>query len=121
MATTTIQSISEFKPKANFERLFDWIPTVLNEMKYPNIPMNSDKLFRLEFLRTIYNGGLEKYYKTITEETPDYYAHSKSEKIYLVDFETESELREWVISGMSKKDQNEFFNTEEEESLDSVS
>ncbi len=118
MATTT-QSTNEFKPKQNFERLFDWIPIVLSEMKYPNITMNSDKLFRLEFLQSIYNGGLEKYYTTINENTPDYY--DGIEKIYLVDFETESEIREWVISGMSKKDQNEFFNTEEEESLDSVS
>lgn len=119
--TTTTQSTNEFKPKISFDRLFNWIPTVLNEMKYPNIPMNSEKLFRLEFLQSIYNGGVDKYYTTIDEYTPDYY--NESEKIYLVDFETESELREWVISGMSKKDQNEFFNTEaeEEESLDSVS
>lgn len=118
----TSKSLSEFKPRQYFERLFNWIPTVLNEMKYPNIPINSDKLFRLEFLRSIYNGGFENYYNKINEETPDYYVHSKSEKVYLVDFQTESELREWVISGMSKKEQDQFFiGSSEEDSCDSVS
>ena len=120
MATT--QSLSEFKPKQYFERLFNWIQIILNDVKYPNIPINSDKLFRLEFLRSIYNGGLEKYYNTINEETPDYYVHSKSEKVYLVDFQTEFELREWIISGMSKKEQDQFFiGSSEEDSCDSVS
>jgi len=121
MATT--QSINEFKPKQYFERLFNWIPTILNEMKYPNIPMNQEKLFRLEILRSIYNGGLEKYYSTINENTPDYYCSlNGSEKIYLVDFQIESEVREWVISGMSKKEQDEFFiGSSEEDSCDSVS
>ena len=121
MATT--QSVNEFKPKQYFERLFNWIPTVLNDMIYPNIPMNEGKLFRLEILNSIYNKGIEEYYNTINENTPDFYCSlDGSEKIYLVDFQTESELREWVISGMSKKEQDLFFiESSEEDSCDSFS
>jgi len=104
--THTSSTKIEFKTLDHFNRLFKFIPETLDEFKgYSND--NSHKGLRYKYLNYIWNRGITQYYKTIGEQTPDFW--EGSDKVYLVDFETQLELNEWIISGLSKKDQDELF------------
>ena len=104
--TKTSSTKIEFKTLDHFNRLFTFIPETLDEFKKYSLD-NSHKGLRYKYLNYIWNRGITQYYKTITDQTPDFW--EGSDKVYLVDFETQLELNEWIISGLSKKSQDEIF------------
>jgi hypothetical protein len=100
------------RSKDMFIRLFTFLPETLESFKhYEND--KSEKGLRYKYLIFIFNQGLNEYYKTIDDNTPDFY--DETEPSFLVDFEYPLELHEWVLSGMNKKNQNEFFNSIEDD------
>jgi len=109
--THTSSTNNKFRTLEHFNRLFTFIPETLDEFKEYSLD-NSYKGLRYKYLNYIWNKGITQYYKTITEQTPDFW--EGSEKVYLVDLETQLELNEWIISGLSKKSQDEVFAHESE-------
>ena len=96
--------------------LFSMLQNVLVDMKHYNDIKNdnkNDKFTRYTYLKNIYLSGIENYNNKINkniEDFKDFY----NNPCYLKDFKSENELNEWILSGMSKKEQDEFFIPESE-------
>jgi hypothetical protein len=81
---------------------------------YNNINNNTnDKYVRYTYLKNVYLSGIEIYNNKINNNICDFRDFNNN-LCYLKDFETENELNEWILSGMSKKEQEEFFIPESE-------
>jgi hypothetical protein len=96
--------------------LFKIIYNVLEDMKY-HANSNTEKGNRYNYLKNIYINGVDKYYNKIISNTFDSYDFYdfQGNISYLKDFETYGELNEWILSGMSKKEQDEFFKSESDQ------
>jgi len=89
--------------------LFSMLKNVLIDMKHYNENKNTnDKSIRYTYLKNIYLAGIENYNNKINNNIYDFKDFNNN-SCYLKDFETENELNEWILSGMSKKEQDEFF------------
>ena len=87
--------------------LFSIIPNVLEDMKHYNNE-KSNKGNRYNYLKNIYEYGIDNYNYKIKLNSHDFV--DMDENIcYLKDFKTSIELNEWILSGMSKKEQDDFF------------
>ena len=83
--------------------------TILHFSNYLN--ENSLKGHRVRILDNIYNIGITEFTKNINKN-----------EIYknLIEFNKEKELDEWIISGLTKKEQDDIFQSENEnETIDS--
>jgi hypothetical protein len=96
--------------------LFKMICNVLEDMKH-HANSNTEKGNRYNYLKNIYLKGVDKYYNKIISNTFDSYDFYdfQGNISYLKDFETCGELNEWILSGMSKKEQDEFFKSESDQ------
>ena len=91
-----------------YTNLFKMISYVLEDMKHYNNEQ-SIKGNRYNYIKNIYINGMNKCKEN--ENTPDF-IDFEGNNCFLKDFETDRELCEWIISGMSKKEQDEFFKSE---------
>ena len=94
-----------------YTHLFSMLQNVLIDMKHYNDIKNNnrnDKFIRYIYLKNIYLSGIENYNNKINENIEDF-KDFHNNPCYLKDFENENELNEWILSGMSKKEQDEFF------------
>jgi len=103
-------------------RLFGMIPNVLKEMNHYD-KSECDKGKRYKYLKTIYECGPKLYMKHLETNNHDFF-DIQYNKCYLKDFAKEIELKEWILSGLSKNEQDDFFVTnnevsDEEDFLDS--
>lgn len=97
-----------------YSNLFKIISNVLEDMKhYNNDP--SPKGNRYNYIKNIYKNGINKCIEN--ENTPDFkdFKDFEGNNCYLKDFENDRELCEWIISGLSKKEQDDFFKSESDE------
>jgi len=80
--------------------------TILHFSNYLN--ENSSKGNRIRILADIFNNGITEFTKNLNEN-----------EIFkqLLEFEKAKELDEWIISGLTKKDQDELFNSDSENEL----
>jgi hypothetical protein len=103
-------------PKENFERLFNWIPKILNHYK-DELNNESNRGLRLRYLFNLNFIGIQKY----IEFYNNYVLSNTYEPFYILEFVNEIELKEWIISGLNKQEQDEIFNGEssEEDIVDS--
>jgi hypothetical protein len=94
-----------------YTSLFNMIQNVLIDMKHYNDIKNNDtndKFIRYRYIKNIYLDGIESYISKINKNIEDF-KDFHNNPCYLKDFENENELNEWILSGMSKKEQDEFF------------
>ena len=96
--------------------LFKMIGYVLEDMKHHS-NNNNEKGNRYNYLKNIYLNGIDKYHNKIISKSYDSYDfYDFDGKIsYLKDFESQNELNEWILSGMSKKEQDDFFKSESDQ------
>ena len=92
-----------------YTNLFKMIPYVLEDMKHYNNEQ-SIKGNRYNYIKELFTNGMRK----LIEDIPDFIDFDGN-KCYLKDFEIERELNEWILSGMSKKEQDEFFKSESDQ------
>jgi hypothetical protein len=92
-----------------YTNLFKMIPFVLEDMKHYNNEQ-SIKGNRYNYIKELFSNGMRKSIENI----PDF-IDFEGNNCYLKEFETERELCEWIISGMSKREQDEFFKSESDE------
>jgi len=88
-------------------KLFIFLPDTINFFS-DYINDNSAKGARVRYLLNIYNNGITEFTKNIN-------TNDIGKK--LIEFEKVKELDEWIISGLSKKEQDEIFNSESEDEI----
>ena len=80
--------------------------TILHFSNYLN--ENSLKGQRVRILADIFNNGITEFKKNINKNE----AYKN-----LLEFENAKEIDEWIISGLTKKEQDELFNSDSENEL----
>jgi hypothetical protein len=88
-------------------RLFIWLPgTITHFTHYLND--NSGKGDRIRYINKIFNEGITVFTKNLENDNIG--------KLIL-EFNKPKELDEWIISGLTKKEQDELFNSESEDDI----
>jgi hypothetical protein len=119
----TLNQSTNNRSEFMFIGFFKLIPPVLEQFKhYDSGNSNCEKSKRYKYLKQVYNSGIDKYTKSILDLTPDFFDFGTPS--FLIDFEKHSELSEWILSGLNKKSQDEFFDSKstdesEEDTIDS--